>query len=62
MISALETFHFEVTLLQLTFFSNTNSIERGMIEKKEKPGKKPLNLIRKTGEENRETTENILAP
>ena len=49
-------------LLQLPFSLDTSSVERGIVEGKWKPGKKLSNRMRETEEENRKTTENILAP
>ena len=60
--SALGTLRSEVTLLQLPLFLDTSSVERGIVEGKWESGKKPPNLMRETEEENRETSENILAP
>ena len=60
--SALGTFRSEVILLQLPLSSDASSVERGIVERKQKPGKKLPNPMRETREENRETTENILAP
>ena len=54
----------KVTLLQLPPSSDTSSAERGIVEGELEwePGEKSLNPMRETGEENWETTENILAP
>ena len=60
--SALGTLCSKVTLLPLPPSSDANSVERGIVKRKLEPGKKPPNPMRKTGEENRETSENILAP
>ena len=62
MTFALETLRSKVTLLQLPLTLDTSSIEHGIIERKWKPDEKPPNLIKETGEENRETIENILSP
>ena len=59
--SALGTLRFEVTLLQLPPSSDVSSVERGIVEEKWEPDKKPPNLMKETEEENRKTTENILA-
>ena len=50
------------TLLQLPPFSDSSLGERGIVEKKWKSGEKPPNPMRKTEEDNRETTKNILTP
>ena len=60
--SALGTLRSKVTLLQLPPSSDASSVERGIVEGRWGPGEKPPNLMRETGEENRGTTENILAP
>ena len=60
--SALGTFRSEFKLLQLPPSSDASSVERRIIEGKRKLGKKPPKLMKETGEENWETTENILAP
>ena len=49
-------------LLQLPPFLDASYIERKIIEEKWGPGKKPPQPMRGTGEKNRKTTENILAP
>ena len=50
-------------LLQLFLSSDASFAEHGIVEGelKWKPGEKPPNPIRKTREENRKTTKNILA-
>ena len=60
--SALGTLRSEVTLLQLPLSSDASSVKHGIVERKWEPSKKPFNPMRETGEENWETTENILAP
>ena len=50
-----------VTLLQLPLSLDTSSVEREIVEKEGKPSEKPPKPIKKTKEENQETTENILA-
>ena len=59
--SASGTLRSEVTLLQLPLPSDASSVERGIVEEKWEPSKKPPNPMRETGEENRQTTRNILA-
>ena len=59
--SASETHRSEVMLLQLPPSLDASYVERGIVEEKWKPSKKPSNPMRETGEENRETIENILA-
>ena len=48
-------------LLQLPLSLNISSVERGIVKEKWELSKKPLNLMRETGKENRKTTEKILA-
>ena len=60
--SASGTLRSDVTLLQLPLSLDVSSVECGIVEGKWEPGKKPPNLMRETGEENRKTTKNILAP
>ena len=62
MTSTSETLRSEVILLQLPPSLDTSSVEREIVEGKWELGEKPLNLMREAKEENRETTENILAP
>ena len=61
MTSALGTFRSEVTLIQLPPSLDASFVERGIVEGKWEPSKKPPNPMRETGEENQETSENILA-
>ena len=61
MTSALRTLCFEVMLLQLLLSLDASSVERGIVKGKWEPGKKPLNTMRETEEENWKTIENILA-
>ena len=57
-----ELFALKIILFQLSPPSDLSSAERGnYLEKKWELSKKSLNLIRKTGKENREITDNILA-
>ena len=51
-----------VTLLQLLLSLDASSNECKINEGKWRPSEKPPNSMRKTGEENQETTKNILAP
>ena len=60
--SALGTLRSEVTLLQLPLSSDASSVEREIVKGKWEPGKKPFNPLIETRKENRETSENILAP
>ena len=53
------TFTPKVTLLQLPPFSDASSAEHGIVERELEWVPNPM---RETGEENRETTKNILAP
>ena len=54
----------KVTLLQLPPSSDASSADCGIAEGEleGEPGEKPPNPMKETGEENWETTENILAP
>ena len=56
------TLYSEVTLLQLHPFLDASSVERGIVEGKRDPDKKPPKPMRETRKENRKTTEKILAP
>ena len=60
--SASWTLRSEVTLLQLPPSLDASSVEHGIVKEEWKPGKKPLKPMKETREDNRETTENILAP
>ena len=60
--SALKTLRSKGMLLQLSLSSDASSIERRIVEGRWKPGKKLHNPMKRTGEENRETSENILPP
>ena len=48
-------------LLQLLLSLDASFVEREIVEVKWGLSEKPLNLMRETGEKNRETTENILS-
>ena len=52
-ISALRTLYSKNHIITIAFFFDVSSAKRGIVEKEWEPGKKPLNLIKKTEKENR---------
>ena len=48
-------------IITITSFFNISSAECEIVEEKWEPGEKPLNPMKRTEEENQETSENIIA-